>query len=99
VPDFDKLIAVYEGNDRDILTVRDQVLGQKPPYDNHYTLWNFEFAKKTFLDLGFSEIRLWDPAIADHHDFKDRSSRQLLSGNKEIPISLNVEVVKAGAAR
>ncbi len=99
VPDFDKLIAVYEGNERDILTVRDQVLGQKPPYDNHYTLWNFAHAQKTFSDLGFAEIRRWDSATANHHDFKDRSSRQLNSGGKEIAISLNVEAVKAGASR
>lgn len=85
VPDFGKLIELYQKNGEDVEMVRDQILGQKPPYDNHYTLWNFGQAKKIFEELGFSKIKTWNPETADHHDFKDRSS---------YPISLNVEVTK-----
>lgn len=86
VPDFGKLLEVYQRSGEDVEAIRDQVLGQEPPYNNHYTLWNFTKAKKTFEELGFNKIRTWDPETADHHDFKDRSF---------YPISLNIEATKS----
>lgn len=95
VPDFDKLIEIYHGNSNNVEIIRDQVLGQKPPYDNHYTLWNFEFAKKVMEEAGFVNTRKWDYKTADHHDFKDRSSRSIKAGDKEVFFSLNIEAEKA----
>lgn len=95
VPDFDQIIKIYEGNNRDVKSVRDQILGQKPPYDNHYSVWNRKFGEEILTKAGFTNIRTWSPETADHHDFKDRSSRALdtTSGSK-IPVSLNLEAEK-----
>lgn len=95
VPDFDALVETYEKSGRDVEYVRDQVMGQNPPYHNHYTLWNFRYAEKLLGDLGYTNIRLWSPDKSDHHDFSDRSSRTMKTGEGEILISLNVEGEKA----
>lgn len=94
VPDFDALTDIFIKSGRNINLVRDQVMGQNPPYHNHYTLWNFEFAKKILEDLGYSNVRLWDYKNVDHHDFVDRSSRTLIVNGEEIPFSLNIEASK-----
>ena len=95
VPDFDNLVAVYLGEGRNVETVRDNVLGQEPPYDNHYTLWNMEKMAAFLQEAGFTNMRRWSPETAQHHDFKDRSSRILKAGDKEVLLSLNVEADKA----
>ncbi len=91
VPDFDKLIAIYQGNGSIVDVVRDQVLGQKPPYDNHYTLWNEAYARTFLGDLGFVDIRLWSPDTVDHHNFSDRSSRAISVQGVPVPLSLNIQ--------
>lgn len=96
VPDFDSLIDIYlRKNDKNVEYVRDQILGQDPPYNNHYTLWNFNYAKKILTELGYKNIKIWDPNKVDNHNFVDRSSRFLLVENEEIYFSLNVEAKKA----
>jgi hypothetical protein len=94
VPDFDALVTIYQKSGHNIALVRDQVMGQNPPYHNHYTLWNFDFAKKMLEDLGYKNIRKWDFKNVDHHDFVDRSSRTLPVSGVEIPFSLNIEAEK-----
>ena len=94
VPNFDALIEVYSKSGKEVAYIRDQVMGQNPPYHHHSTLWNFDYAKKVLEDLGYRDVRLWDPDTADHHDFIDRSSRAMKAGKEEISISLNVEATK-----
>lgn len=94
VPDFDALTHIYVDSGRNINLVRDQIMGQNPPYHNHYTLWNFDFAKQLLEDIGYKNVRIWDYKNVDHHDFIDRSSRTLRVGDDEIPFSLNIEASK-----
>lgn len=94
VPDFDALIDIYSKSGQDVSYIRDQVMGQNPPYHNHYTLWNYRQAEKVLSDLGYRDIRKWDYKTVDHHDFIDRSSRSMKAGDQDIPFSLNVEGVK-----
>ncbi|MEA1929450.1 MAG: methyltransferase domain-containing protein [Patescibacteria group bacterium] len=94
VPDFDNLVMAYQESGRDISVIRDQVLGQEPPYDNHYTLWNYRRLQEMLTELSFVNIRRWDPSTVSHHDFTDRSSRLLMVGDKQILLSLNVEADK-----
>lgn len=95
VPDFDSLVAVYLTEGKRIEMVQDNILGQDPPYDNHYTLWNMETMNTVLCRAGFTNVRRWDPDTAKNHDFKDRSSRKLKTGDKEVWLSLNVEADKA----
>lgn len=90
VPDFDSLIRIYQGNDNDVLVVRDQILGQKPPYDNHYTLWNRNFAERIMGEVGFKNPRLWTPGVP-----ADKSSRHIkIKTGEDIYLNLNLEVEK-----
>ncbi len=94
VPDFDALTDIFIKSGRNINLVRDQVMGQNPPYHNHYTLWNFEFARSLLSDIGYKDIKLWDYKNVDHHEFVDRSSRTLNVSGVDIPFSLNIECTK-----
>ena len=95
VPDFDNLVDHYVETGRSVDLVRDNVLGQEPPYDNHYTLWNMSKMEKVLQGVGFANLRRWDPATAEHHSFNDRSSRVLQAGETQRLLSLNVEAEKA----
>ena len=95
VPDFDNLVEVYVKEGRNPDLIQDNVLGQEPPYDNHYTLWTMEKMEAMLTGAGFTNIRRWSPDTAEHHDFKDRSSRMLKAGDKEVLLSLNIESDKA----
>jgi len=94
VPNFDALIDIYTQTGKNVEIVRDQVLGQDPPYHNHHTLWNFHYAQKILTDCGFSNVRLWDVNKVDHHAFVDRASRSMRVGNEDVLFSLNVEAEK-----
>lgn len=94
VPNFDNLLQIYKASENQIESVIMQVMGQNPPYNNHYSIWNFNYAEKILKECGFKEVRFWDPKTADHHDFEDRSSRILKWNGTEVPLSLNVEAIK-----
>jgi len=94
VPDFDQLIEVYEANSRDVNSVIFQIMGSEGEYDDHHTIWNYNFAKKIMEETGFKEVRRWDYKNTDHHDFNDKTSRIIKAGDKDLLISLNLEAVK-----
>ena len=94
VPDFDNLLKIYSASGNDINSIVAQLLGQEPPYNNHYSVWNWEFIKKFFIDRGFSDVRRWDPKTAQHYSMHDRAERTLSAGGVLIPLSLNVEAIK-----
>jgi predicted SAM-dependent methyltransferase len=94
VPDFDKLIEVYEGNNKDVNSILYQVMGSEGEYDDHHTIWNFTYAEKILKEAGFKEVGYWDYKTADHHEFNDKTSRIMPAGGKSILISLNLEAIK-----
>ncbi|HYC34326.1 MAG TPA: methyltransferase domain-containing protein [Candidatus Paceibacterota bacterium] len=94
VPNFDALIDIYKKSGSNVHQIRDQVMGQNPPYHNHYTLWNFKYAKEILEELGYTDVKIWDPNTVDHHDFNDRSTRSMNVGGEDILFSLNVEATK-----
>ncbi|MBI2063883.1 MAG: methyltransferase domain-containing protein [Candidatus Yanofskybacteria bacterium] len=94
VPDFERLLEVYRASANDADAIVNQLMGQEPPYDAHYSIWNLTYARKLFSSLGFHNIREWNPDNAPHHDFQDKSSRKMRAGDREILISLNIEADK-----
>lgn len=94
VPDFDKLVEVYTSSGRNINSIVNQLMGQDPPYDDHHTIWNFAYAKKVLEEAGFKNIRRWDPATSDHHEFGDKSMATLPIDGQQVCISLNIEADK-----
>ncbi|HUV63963.1 MAG TPA: methyltransferase domain-containing protein [Sedimentisphaerales bacterium] len=95
VPDFDKLIEVYDAAGKDIDAISRQLMGgQDHQYNVHYSVFNRQRLSDLFKDVGFREVSSWDPDNCRHHDFKDRASRRLKVNGKEYMISLNLEAVK-----
>ena len=94
VPDFDNLLKIYTASGNDINAILAQLLGQEPPYNNHYSVWNWEFIKNFFIERSFTEVRRWDPKTAKHYSMHDRAERTLSTGEASVLLSLNVEAIK-----
>ena len=95
VPDFDKLIDVYNAAGKDIESIRRQLMGgQDHQYNVHYCVFNHRRLSDLFKEVGFREVSSWDPDNCRYHDFKDRASRRIKVNGQEYMISLNLEAVK-----
>ena len=95
VPDFDRLVEVYNASGKDINAITKQLMGgQDHEYNIHYSVFKRQRLSGLLKEVGFREVVPWDPDNCDHHDFKDRASREMKAGGSEIMISLNLEAVK-----
>lgn len=94
VPDFDGLIEIYRRSGNDTESIVNQLLGQDGEYDDHHTIWNRAYAEQVLSRAGFTDVRTWDPKTADHHSFKDKTSRTYADEAGTVSISLNLEATK-----
>jgi len=95
VPDFDKIIDIYNKTNRDIDSIRMPLMGgQDYKFNFHYSIFNNKYLSKLLVETGFKEIREWDPYNCLYHDFQDWASSELIINNTKYPISLNIEAVK-----
>ena len=95
VPDFDRLIEVYNNSGKDINTISRQLMGgQDSEYNIHYSVFNHRRLSELLREVGFREVVSWDPDNCQYHNFKDRASRRLKVNGKEYLISLNLEAIK-----
>ncbi len=94
VPDFDKLLSIYERFDRDIETIQGPLIGTKNEYSSHLSVFNEASLRKIFERAGFSGIRTWEPDEVEHHDFEDWASRHRTVRGESFKVSLNIEGVK-----
>lgn len=95
VPDFDKIISIYNDNDKSIKSIWMPLLGgQEYKENSHYAVFNENYLTTLLLEIGFKDICVWDPLAVKHHDFTDWASILLEINKKEYPISLNLEAVK-----
>ena len=94
VPDFNKLLVIYEAYDMDIESIKGPLLGRWDGYNSHCMIFNYKSLNKAMSDVGFVDIHEWDPEKVDHHDFEDWASRYIKMNGTEFPISLNVEATK-----
>ena len=94
VPDFDALVEIYNESGKSVVAIENQLMGQDAPYHNHCSIWNRSYAEQILKKVGFISIQAWDPKSAEHHAFNDKSERIMTAGEKNIPISLNLEAIK-----
>lgn len=95
VPDFDKLIEVYNASDKDINAISRQLMGgQDHEYNIHYSVFNCRRLSDLLIEVGFQKVVPWDPDNCQYHNFKDRASRKIKANDKEFMISLNLEAIK-----
>jgi SAM-dependent methyltransferase len=92
VPDFDKLLDVYEKNEREIAAIEQPLMGgQDYAYNFHYCIFNRERLKASLASAGLIDAREWNPANCEHHDFTDWADRQIEYKGVQYPVSLNIE--------
>jgi len=106
VPDFEGLIRHYNETG-DLSEIRGTMFGgQRNPYDYHCWGWDFNQLQKDLSEMGFVNIKRYDPFTTSHANVRDWSRdyvpRHDEDGN-ELPdeiwhkgtlVSLNVEAVK-----
>jgi predicted SAM-dependent methyltransferase len=95
VPDFDKLLEVYNASGRNMETISLQLMGgQDNQYNIHYSVFNRRRLSELLQEVGFHSITSWDPDDCEHHDFKDKASRKISINGRQYPISLNLQAIK-----
>ncbi|GAB4168624.1 MAG: hypothetical protein OHK0026_02570 [Rhodocyclaceae bacterium] len=92
VPDFDKLLVLYEVSGHNL----DQILaplmgGQEYRYDFHYDAFNERRLTRLLEEAGFENVVRWIPGADELHDFDDWSRRDFIIDGTHYPISLNLE--------
>ncbi len=95
VPDFDRLVEVYNASGKDINSICPQLMGgQDYPYNFHYCVFNHRYLSELFEKAGFQDVAPWDPYNCQYHNFKDKAMRSLTVNGRAYPISLNIQAVK-----
>jgi len=96
VPDFDKLVEVYQKY-KDIGLILGPLCGrQDHEFNVHYNVFNFISLRALLLKVGFKIARKYDWKQTEHANVDDFSQAYIPHMDKEngILISLNVEAVK-----
>lgn len=95
VPDFDKIMDIYNENGKDVDTIILPLMGgQDYEYNCHYSIFNKTYLEKALYNSGFREAREWDPLNEPLHQFEDWSMKKLVINKKLYSISINIEGIK-----
>jgi predicted SAM-dependent methyltransferase len=92
VPDFDRLLAIYERHGRDLGTI-DQVLmgGQHNLFDFHHVAFTRRSLGALLEQAGLREVREWAPGSDELTSLPDWSSREIEIKGEMHAVSLNLE--------
>ncbi len=94
VPDFDKIIQIYQSEKNSIRSILEPLMGgQDYEFNFHKNTFNKEHLSSLLKEAGFKEIKEWDPKVASHHTFNDWSSKFITIKEKKYSISLNLEAI------
>lgn len=92
VPDFDVIVRIYLESDRSLRDALPPLFGgQDYPFNFHHTAFNAESLTALLLEAGFASVRAWRPGEDAEHSLPDWSGRAVRAGEREYPISLNLE--------
>ena len=95
VPDFEKIVSIYQDNNHSIDSIWKPLMGGQEYSENyHYSVFNYDYLEKLLLECGFKNIRLWKPEDVENHNYDDWASSILEINQKKYPISLNIEAIK-----
>jgi predicted SAM-dependent methyltransferase len=95
VPDFDRLVEMYEDIGRNPDGVISPLLGSHAnEYDVHFWIFTAGSLSAMLRRSGFTEVRTWDPARSEHHAFEDWASRSVEYDGRRYFISLNLEAIR-----
>jgi predicted SAM-dependent methyltransferase len=98
VPDLDRLIEIYEADDRNLGSIIGQLYGgHDNPYNVHMAIFTRTSLEHLMVDVGFENCRLWSPGGDHLSTIGDFSSYLKKIGSKDYPVSLNLEATKRHA--
>ncbi len=96
VPDFERLLQVYQESS-DLSLIIGPLFGRQDYlYNIHYNVFDFATLKRELEAAGFADVRSYDWRKTEHAEVDDYSQAYLPHMDKEhgLLISLNVECVK-----
>jgi predicted SAM-dependent methyltransferase len=95
VPDFDRLCQVYYRKQGNVRSVHLNVMGEQDyPQNFHRSIFDRKYLSALAYEVGFTEVREWDPTACEYHDFQDAATASIRdSDGTRHPISLNLELV------
>jgi len=92
VPDFDKLLSIYQYENNSLDLVLPPLMGaQDYEHGFHRGAFNEKYLTTLFTNAGFRKVNRWDPHTAENYEFNDWA-KKLVHG--KYPISLNLEAQK-----
>lgn len=96
VPDFDRILAIYQDTNRDVDTILSALMtGQEYAYNYHRVIFNKEYLSGLLLAASFRQVDKWTPNDGGiGHDVDDWSQRPLMVNGKPYPVGLNLEAVR-----
>ena len=95
IPDFDKLVNIYQNNGNDPDAIIEQLMGgQNNRFNFHLTAINRINLEKLLKATGFSEIKEWHPGTNKQTTFDDFSTYKKDIDGTLYEISLNIEATK-----
>jgi SAM-dependent methyltransferase len=95
VPDFNLILDIYNNNSQEINTIMAPLMGgQDYKLNIHYSVFTCSSLTALLTQVGFREVRRWQPGSSELTTFEDWSNRKIQVSGKEYPVSLNLEAVK-----
>lgn len=95
VPDFDKILNIYESSGRDINSILGPLMGgQDYEYNVHCSAFNHSYLADKLREVGFKGVRKWEPDRVSNHDFRDWANSSFVWEGRAFPVSLNLEAIK-----
>ncbi len=95
VPDFDVLCKIYQESGNEIDSIIEIIMGKQDyKYNFHLTAFNQSSLTRLLKNVGFREIRNWQPGSCELTTFHDFSTHQIPVNQSYYPISLNLEAIK-----
>lgn len=95
VPDFEKILEIYQSCSHDIDSIVGPLMGgHQHKYNVHHSVFNHKYLCEKLREVRFREIRQWDPDHVVNHDFKDWANSDIVIEGRAFPVSLNLEAIK-----
>jgi len=97
VPDFDKLVAIYQANNNDLDLIKNALMGgQEYKYNFHKAVFNESALSDLLISCGFSNIKTWSAVEDFGVDLGDWSNKSFYTPSGEFAVSLNVKATFDG---
>ncbi len=94
VPDFDKLIKVYDANDKNIKSIKSSLMGgQNYELNFHRSMYNKSYLIEILMNSGFRTFSEWDPIIDFGMQIGDFSNATINTSIKPENICLNIKAM------